>query len=69
MWSRRSGYGVGFKATCPAAIDKGLSAKLETIGMAQRGGSVVSHVRGNDIKAPMIPEGSRYNRIRAGRGC
>ena len=47
------------KLLAQAAIDKGISAKTaETIGMAQRGGSVVSHVRiGNEIKAPMIPEG------------
>lgn len=30
----------------------------ETIGMAQRGGSVVSHVRiGNDVFSPLIPKG------------
>lgn len=30
----------------------------ETIGMAQRGGSVVSHVRiGNDVFSPLIPHG------------
>lgn len=30
----------------------------ETIGMAQRGGSVVSHVRiGNDVYSPLIPKG------------
>ena len=42
-----------------AAMNKGLSAKTaETIGMAQRGGSVVSHVRiGCDIPSPMIPSG------------
>lgn len=42
-----------------AAMEKGLSAKTaETIGMAQRGGSVVSHVRtGIEIAAPMIPFG------------
>lgn len=47
------------KLIAQSAIDKGLSAKTaETIGMAQRGGSVVSHVRiGQDVKAPMIPEG------------
>ena len=47
------------KLLAQAAIDKGISVKTaETIGMAQRGGSVVSHVRiGNEIKAPMIPEG------------
>lgn len=42
-----------------AAMEKGLSAKTaETIGMAQRGGSVVSHVRtGKNIASPMIPFG------------
>ena len=42
-----------------AAMDNGLSAKTaETIGMAQRGGSVVSHVRvGRSVASPMIPEG------------
>lgn len=47
------------KLIAQSAIDKGLSAKTaETIGMAQRGGSVVSHVRiGDEIEAPMIPEG------------
>ena len=43
-----------------AAMNKGLSAKTaETIGMAQRGGSVVSHVRiGEKIASPMIPTGA-----------
>ena len=38
---------------------KGLHARTaETIGMAQRGGSVVSHVRiGDEIASPMIPWG------------
>ena len=42
-----------------AAMDNGLSAKTaETIGMAQRGGSVVSHVRiGKSVASPMIPMG------------
>ena len=42
-----------------AAMNKGLHAKTaETIGMAQRGGSVVSHVRiGPSIASPTIPEG------------
>lgn len=42
-----------------AAMEKGLRAKTaETIGMAQRGGSVVSHVRtGMQIPSPMIPKG------------
>lgn len=58
--------GVGGQGTVLAsklialsAIQQGLSAKTaETIGMAQRGGSVVSHVRiGDDIYAPMISVG------------
>ena len=42
-----------------AAMEKGLRARTaETIGMAQRGGSVVSHVRiGEEIASPMIPKG------------
>lgn len=47
------------KVLSQAAISGGehvLSA--ETIGMAQRGGSVVSHVRiGNDVFSPLIPKG------------
>ena len=47
------------KVLSQAAISKGervLSA--ETIGMAQRGGSVTSHVRiGEDIYSPLIPQG------------
>ncbi|MCR4578798.1 MAG: indolepyruvate oxidoreductase subunit beta [Treponema sp.] len=46
------------KVISQAAISNGekvLSA--ETIGMAQRGGSVVSHVRiGDDVYSPLIPE-------------
>lgn len=47
------------KLIARAAINKGMKAKTsETIGMAQRGGCVVSHVRiGETIEAPMIPEG------------
>lgn len=47
------------KLIAQTAINKGLSARTaETIGMAQRGGCVVSHVRiGDNIKAPMIPVG------------
>ena len=43
-----------------AAMNKGLHARTaETIGMAQRGGSVVSHVRiGHQIASPSIPRGS-----------
>ena len=42
-----------------AAMDKGMDVRTsETIGMAQRGGSVVSHVRmGTKIHSPMIPKG------------
>ena len=47
------------KVLSQAAISGGehvLSA--ETIGMAQRGGSVTSHVRiGQDIYSPLIPQG------------
>lgn len=41
-----------------AAMKKGLQVRnAETIGMAQRGGSVVSHVRyGTEIDTPLIPE-------------
>lgn len=42
-----------------AAMEKGLFARTaETIGMAQRGGSVVSHVRvGQHVPSPLIPPG------------
>ena len=42
-----------------AAMGKGLFARTaETIGMAQRGGSVVSHVRvGASVPSPLIPNG------------
>lgn len=42
-----------------AAMEKGLFARTaETIGMAQRGGCVVSHVRvGDCVPSPMIPPG------------
>lgn len=58
--------GVGGQGTVLAsrliaagAIAKGLDARTaETIGMAQRGGSVVSHVRvGEEVYASMIPKG------------
>lgn len=40
-----------------AAMEQGKSVRTtETIGMAQRGGSVVSHVRmGEDVSSPLIP--------------
>ena len=43
-----------------AAMQKGLDVRTsETIGMAQRGGCVVSHVRmGQDIASPMVPKQS-----------
>lgn len=42
-----------------AALNKGMFVRTtETIGMAQRGGSVVSHVRmGEEIHSPLIPKG------------
>ncbi|MDR1471152.1 MAG: indolepyruvate oxidoreductase subunit beta [Synergistaceae bacterium] len=42
-----------------AALARGLDVRgAETIGMAQRGGSVLSHVRmGRDIKSPLISPG------------
>lgn len=45
------------KILSAAAMEKGLSVKsAETIGMAQRGGSVVSHVRiGENVHSPLIP--------------
>lgn len=43
-----------------AAMNKGIPVKsAETIGMAQRGGSVFSHLRlGDDVDCPMIASGS-----------
>lgn len=45
------------KLIAQTAMNKGLNARTaETIGMAQRGGSVVSHVRiGENIHSPLIP--------------
>lgn len=47
------------KLIAATAMKQGLSARTaETIGMAQRGGSVVSHVRtGEQIYSPLIPKG------------
>ncbi len=47
------------KVLSQSALSKGLKVfSAETIGMAQRGGSVVSHVRiGNGIHSPLIPKG------------
>ena len=48
------------KLIAAAAMEKGYDVmSAETIGMAQKGGSVVSCLRiGHDIKAPMFPKGS-----------
>jgi indolepyruvate ferredoxin oxidoreductase beta subunit len=47
------------KLLAKAAMAKGLFARTaETIGMAQRGGSVVSHVRVGESFSPLIPKGS-----------
>ena len=53
------GVVLASKLIAYAALDKGKFVRTtETIGMAQRGGSVVSHVRaGDEIHSPMIPEG------------
>jgi indolepyruvate ferredoxin oxidoreductase beta subunit len=47
------------KLIAAAAMKRGFNVRTtETIGMAQRGGSVVSHVRtGDDIFSPLIPLG------------
>lgn len=47
------------KLIAQAAMEKGLDAhSAETIGMAQRGGGVVSHVRfGGTMHSPLIPYG------------
>lgn len=46
------------KLIAGAALEKGYIAHTaETIGMAQRGGSVVSHVRIGECYSPLIPTG------------
>lgn len=47
------------KLVAAAAMKKGFSVmSAETIGMAQKGGSVMSHLRiGDDIRTPMIASG------------
>ncbi len=44
---------------CAAALSEGLDVKKSEVhGMAQRGGSVVSHVRfGTSVASPLIPKG------------
>ena len=45
------------KLLAQCAIDRGVPAHTaETIGMAQRGGCVVSHVRIGEAYSPLIPE-------------
>ena len=46
------------KLIAQSAMNRGLNARTaETIGMAQRGGCVVSHVRGGKkIHSPLIPQ-------------
>lgn len=53
------GVVLASKLIACAAINKGLFVRTtETIGMAQRGGSVVSHVRmGDEVCSPLIPKG------------
>ena len=48
------------KLIAAAALAKGLTVHTaETIGMAQRGGCVVSHVRiGENVYSPLIPKGT-----------
>lgn len=48
------------KLIAQAAMEKGQNVRTaETIGMAQRGGSVVSHVRiGKEIFSPLVPKQS-----------
>ena len=42
-----------------AALDKGIEVRgSETIGMAQRGGSVVSHIRLGEASSPLVPPGA-----------
>ena len=57
----RGGQGtvLASKLLAAAAMKRGYEVRTtETIGMAQRGGSVVSHVRiGKEIFSPLIPKG------------
>ncbi|MDR3239103.1 MAG: indolepyruvate oxidoreductase subunit beta [Clostridiales bacterium] len=54
------GIVLASKIIAQAALARGLHVRTaETIGMAQRGGSVASHVRiGNEIHSPLIPRGT-----------
>jgi len=54
------GVVLASKLIAYAAMGKGLNVRTsETIGMSQRGGSVVTHVRmGETVHSPMIPKGT-----------
>ena len=54
------GVVLASKLIAYAAMKKGLNVRTsETIGMSQRGGSVVTHVRmGETVHSPMIPKGT-----------
>ncbi|MGN1266593.1 MAG: indolepyruvate oxidoreductase subunit beta [Dorea sp.] len=54
------GVVLASKLIAYTAMNKGMDVRTsETIGMSQRGGSVVSHVRmGEDVYSPMIPKKS-----------
>ena len=59
-----------------AAIDAGLDVKkTDTLGMAQRGGSVISHLRIADhVRSPLIKEGEAdillaFEKLEAARWC
>lgn len=57
------GQGVLFmtKVLAQAAVNKGLKVMgAETHGMAQRGGSVVSHLRLGDVKSSLVRTGSAH---------
>mgnify|MGYP003254055810 CR=1 FL=1 len=52
------------KLLAQCAINRGLGAHTaETIGMAQRGGCVVSHVRIGAAASPLIPEPVSYTHL------
>lgn len=52
------GIVLASKLIAKAAMEKGMFVRTsETIGMSQRGGSVVSHIRiGEDVCSPLIPK-------------
>ena len=60
VWCRRSGNCPRSKLLAAAAMNKDIPVmSAETIGMAQRGGSVFSHLRmGKNLYSPMIKTGT-----------